>query len=171
MALSPRFKALDFSAAIDADLERYMLDVYAQAVANFKLQGHNDTGRYLSTLSVDRLGPQHYVLMGQDYAQKVDQGQSAAEVRAMLANPIERMEAIRGISEWARRKLNVSRDKSVGVAIAILKTASKTGFPTPNSKRFSRNGKRTEYLQDAIRQTPEPDRYPSFEREFINQIG
>lgn len=171
MPTGVRFSKLDFSAAIDADLQRYLDEVRAQALVNFKLQGHNATGRYSSGLEVKRVAPQHFVLMGEDYGLKVDQGQSAAEVRAMMSNPIQRKEAIAGLTKWVLQKLKAPRDKAVGIAIAILKTASKTGFPTPGSKRFSRNGKRTEFLTDAINKVPEPNRYPSFETEFIRQLG
>ena len=162
MATGLRFDGLDFSDAIDRDLVAYMAEARVRVLVNFKLQGHNYTGKYANTLSVEKLGPHHYGLMGQEYGLALNVARPASYFQQRYSNRALYLEDYLAMVKWGMRKARIPRSRAGGFAAAVLRKWMREGSPTAASLRFSRNGKKTGFLDDAIAEAGEPTRFQSF---------
>jgi len=59
---------------------------------------------------------------------------------------------ITALQNYVKNRMGISDEKkSKGIAFAIAETQKKQGMPTRGSYRFSRTGKRTEWVSDALK--------------------
>lgn len=59
---------------------------------------------------------------------------------------------IRALQKYAKIRMNIGGDReSLGVAFAIAHTQRREGMPTYDSYRFSKTGKRMDWIEDALR--------------------
>lgn len=152
----------DFSDAISRDLDNHMKQVEQGIRASSKLQGHNLTGKMVNSLEQQGTIAEKKLLIT-DYAQRVNDGISAAEVRALMAGP-KRQEYLAGLTKYFQRRVGGSIRFARGLAIRTAKVAMRTGHPTPGSRKFSSNGKRTGFIDDAIAGAGPITRFESFEK-------
>ena len=57
---------------------------------------------------------------------------------------------IQGLKNFARLRFGVSDKEALSIAFAIAKKHKREGMPTKSSSRFSKTGKRTEAIEDAL---------------------
>ena len=157
----PLFKA-DFSDAISRDLDNHMKQVEDGIRASSKLQGHNLTGKMVNSLEQKGTIAEKRLLIT-DYAQRVNDGMSASEVRAVMASG-QRQTFLLGLTKYMQRRIGGSIRNARSAAIATAKVGMREGLPTKASKRFSRNGKRTGFIDDAIANAGPLTRFASFEK-------
>jgi hypothetical protein len=57
---------------------------------------------------------------------------------------------IQGLIRFAKLRFRVTEKEAKGIAFAIARKQVKEGMPTNGSYRFTKTGKRTEFIQEAI---------------------
>jgi hypothetical protein len=57
---------------------------------------------------------------------------------------------IQGLKRFAKIRFRVTEKQALGIAFAIANKHKKEGLPTRGSYRYSKNGKRKNYIEDAI---------------------
>jgi uncharacterized protein YggL (DUF469 family) len=107
-------------------------------------QGHNASGALIKSVvaKVDaELNAAELTISHWEYGILVNTGMKAADVPRTLA-------FIREIANWIKlRGIAGGLDKTVeNIATKMVKTMWKTGIPTPGSYRFSKNGRRTGWI-------------------------
>ncbi|TSA56912.1 hypothetical protein D4R42_02635 [bacterium] len=58
---------------------------------------------------------------------------------------------IQALQRYAQLRMGLDEKESLGVAFAIANTQKKSGMPTPGSYRYSSTGKRTGWVEEALR--------------------
>ena len=58
---------------------------------------------------------------------------------------------IQALARYAQLKMHVSEKESLGVAFAIAYTQKREGMPTRGSYAFTKTGKRTQWIQDTLK--------------------
>ena len=157
------FKA-DFSKALDTDSKNRVQTASDLMAAELIIQGHKNRGKLERSRELDSPALAHYNLLMLAYAEDLDKGISAATVRRWLSNRSERARYLNGLTLFFRQRLGGSLRFARTVAIRTSKVAARTGHPTPGSRKFSKTGKRTGFIQDALSKLPALERFPSFER-------
>lgn len=154
----------DFSKAISDDMLAHVNAVSDEIRVQFLLQGHSLTGKAVNSLETQNQNLKEKSVLIIDYALKVNSGISAAEVRGYLSNPFKRQEYLNGLTKWVQRRNGGSLQAAKGIAVRIAKVAARTGHPTPGARRFSKNGKRTGFIEDAVNNVGEITQFKSFEK-------
>lgn len=154
----------DFRAAIMLDIVAQANSVAKEMKAQALLQGHRATGRMENSIEVIKVSSSEVHVLVIDYARDLNDGVPASRVRAIMSTKSERIKFINDLTKWYQQRTRGSLRNARSVAIAIAKKASLTGFPTPGAKRFSKNGKRLGFIDDAVKQAGELNNFPSFER-------
>ena len=118
------------------------------------LQGHQLTGALESSLEAqERIVADGAVIafLMNDYGQFVNTGTPApvipytpGQARAKVSKYIE------GLKRYAKIRFRVTEAQALSIAFAIAKKHKKEGNPTRASRRFSRTGKRTQYIEAAL---------------------
>lgn len=118
-------------------------------------QGHRGTGKLIASLKykVDNINLK-LVITSKFYAIFVNNGVRPSQIKSPFAPP--RIEALR---KWVMRVLGKSDKEAQGLAYAIAQTHKKQGMPTANSYRYSKNGRRKNFVKFAI----------DSEKEFIKE--
>ena len=57
---------------------------------------------------------------------------------------------IDGLTDFAKKRFGLNDKEAQSAAFAIAKKQKKEGMPTKNSFKFSKNGKRTGFIDDTI---------------------
>lgn len=140
--------------------KRQHLDAVARAMAvELDLQGHTDTGALANSFEVVTYNPTTGAVLALAYVRQVDRGVDAVAVRGMitLGSRTQRNRYVQAIAAWVRRKLGVPPARQYQVAWAIIRKHMREGIPTRASRRFSKTGKRTGFVGDAVRKVGEPE--------------
>lgn len=118
----------------------------------WKLQGHNLTGKFIRSLEAKASkivnGIRIDVFM-EDYGLITNRGVSASRIPFQPGSGKRSSKYIEGLTEYAVARFRVSRQVAERIAFAIASKHRQEGMPTRNSRRFSRTGRRTEFLEDA----------------------
>ena len=163
MADGLRFSPLDFTSALDKDLLEHVTSVATSMKDELKAQGHNLTGRLTNSIKPVRIGPQHYGVEMEDYGERVSTGISASEVRAIAADPLKRRAFVYELAAWVmRRGIERTPFQARSAAGAMFRVGMRTGFPLPGAYKFTRNGRRTGFIELGILANPEPTEFKSF---------
>jgi len=123
------------------DLAIEMTDLFVQELID---QGHRATGRLIASVVVKVSVVMNEVELAMSHLQYgviVNTGLSAAQVPRTI-------KFIQDLMAWIRiKRIAGGLDKTVqNIAVRMAKTMWKTGIPTPGSYRFTRNGRRTMWI-------------------------
>jgi hypothetical protein len=131
------------------------------------LQGHKLTGALIDSVKEEvRRTDKGAIIDGVllDYGIPVNTGVPASNVPFTINNRASRRafnfsnfrrstgssKYIAGLQLFAKLRFKVSDKEALSIAFAIAKKHKKQGIPTKASKRFSKTGKRTGAIQDAL---------------------
>ena len=113
-------------------------------------QGHSLTGAFeqgLESRIITTSGSTKIQIIDtteQGYGKILDDGVTASQIRYPYARA-----RIKGLTEYAKLRLGAGDKEAISIAFAIATKHAKEGMPLPSSKRFSRTGKRTKFVEDA----------------------
>lgn len=143
------------------NLEHIQKAIIDQLILEFVYQGHSMNGSWESKLigeiieSMDRVvisvyGPKHSIY--------VNNGVSADKIPftppgwpTAKKNP-NRSLYIEGLQRYAKFRFGLTNEKeALGAAFAIAKKHKAYGMPTAGSYRFSRTGKRTDFVDETLK--------------------
>ena len=86
-----------------------------------------------------------------EYAPFVDKGVKASRIPYRRGSGAKSSKYISGLIDFVRKRGLATGDKEVkNIAFAIANKHKREGMPTRSSKRFSRTGKRLEFVQEAL---------------------
>lgn len=125
------------------------------------IQGHQLTGKladsieYKVVIQGDSLKVRFYM---EKYGIFVNEGVAASRIPFSPNNPQGKTsQYIQGLAYYAKKRFGaVSEKEALSIAFAIAHNHKKYGMPTPASYKFSNNGFRTEFMENAIKYW-EPD--------------
>ena len=124
----------------------------------FTLQGHRLTGKLNASIEdvvkITANGANILILMN-DYGIIQNRGVNASRIPY---NPNVRTgnrtsKYISGLQNFARLRFGVTPKIALGIAFAIAKKHAKEGMPTKASSRFSKTGRRTGAINEAVEKT------------------
>ncbi|MEK0324448.1 MAG: hypothetical protein QQN63_01985 [Nitrosopumilus sp.] len=117
-------------------------------------QGHDLTGKLKNDVSeqIKRDGSGFTLdIFMQEYAPFVDKGVKASRIPYRRGSGAKSSKYISGLIDFIRKRGLATGDKEVkNIAFAIANNHKRYGMPTRSSKRFSRTGKRLEFVQEAL---------------------
>lgn len=133
-------------------LKKVRQDLKAALAAEWVLQGHRLTGEFENEIEVrtqetDK-GLTIDVLMLKRGA-ALELGRHRSEIQITGAY-------IAGLIDYVKKRMRINDSKKAkSVAFAIAKTHQKEGMPSKKSRRFSKTGKRTGFVNETIRKNSE----------------
>ena len=108
------------------------------------IQGHKMTGAFEESLEV--VTDQNSVSgIGNVYGIYLNVGVKPSEIKHPFARA-----RIDGLTRFVEHRMGLSGKEAVSVAYAIATTHKREGMPTSGSYAYSDNGKRTDFIDDAI---------------------
>jgi len=118
--------------------------VNQKCVDQFALQGHKMTGAFEESIELltDDKGVS---CIGNTYGIYVNVGVKPSEIKHPFARA-----RIEGLTRFVEYRMGLSGKEAVSVAYAIATTHKREGMPTSGSYAYSDNGKRTDFIDDAI---------------------
>lgn len=121
-------------------------EINRKMVDQFALQGHKLTGKFEESLEVlpDGTGVSG---IGNTYGIYVNIGVKPEQIKYPYARA-----RIDGLTNFVKLRMGVDGKAAVGIAYAIATKHKDEGMPTAKSYRYSSNGKRTDFIDDAIAQ-------------------
>lgn len=130
---------------------RFIIDKLREELIN---QGHENTGRLISELRYDIVkdadGFTLQIFMDK-YGIFVNNGVTGSRIAYNRGSGAKNSLYIQALMEWIRQKGIESGDREVkNFAFAIANKHKKEGMPTSGSSRFSKNGRRTGFIDDTI---------------------
>lgn len=139
---------------IDRQLLEQIASLALQAVAiEWKAQGHNLTGkaiREMETRIVEKGNVtviEGYVI---DYMATINAGVTASRIPYTRGSGARSSQYIKGLTEYVKRRMGKSEREAQRIAFAIASTHKKEGMPSKASRRFSKTGKRTGFIEQAL---------------------
>lgn len=125
-----------------------------QAVAiEWKAQGHNLTGKAIQELETrivekaDSTIIEGYVI---DYMATINEGVPASRIPYTRGSGARSSQYIRGLTDYVKRRMGKSDREAQKIAFAIASRHKREGMPTRASRRFSKTGKRTGFIEQAL---------------------
>ncbi len=127
-------------------MKRLGEEINTKMVDQFALQGHKMTGAFEESLEVlpDDTG---VTGMGNTYGIYVNIGVKASEIKYPYARA-----RINGLANFVKFRMGIDGKEGVSIAYAIATKHKQEGMPTQGSYQYSNNGKRTDFIDDAIEQ-------------------
>lgn len=139
---------------IDRQLLEQIASLALQAVAiEWKAQGHNLTGkaiREMETRIVEKGNVtviEGYVI---DYMATINAGVTASRIPYTRGSGARSSQYIKGLTEYVKRRMGKSEREAQRIAFAIASTHKKEGMPSKASRRFSKTGKRTGFIEQVL---------------------
>jgi len=141
-------RILTFKEIIDVALDAAE-EMIEEGIKELIEQGHKDTGRGIDSLVAkvaengkDRLT---IIIEGEGYLIDLDTGVEPSKVDVSL-------EAQKRLYPWAKRKLGFSASPSKvrRFVFLVVNKAAFVGYPLPGSYKFSKNGRRTGWIEFGI---------------------
>lgn len=84
--------------------------------------------------------------LGVGYARFVNQGVSKSQIKYPYAKA-----RIEGLTKYVLNRMGIGGAQGVSIAFAIANKHKKEGMPTDSSKKYSKTGKRTEFIEEAFK--------------------
>lgn len=128
--------------------------VISAVTLQWKMQGHSLTGKFARSLEaktkklVDGVRIEFFM---EQYGLIINQGVSASRIPYRRGSGNTKSKYIQGLTEYAVARFRVSRDVAERIAFAIASKHKQEGMPTRASRRFSKTNKRTEFIDDALK--------------------
>ena len=118
-------------------------------------QGHLMSGSIVSTMEfVVEYTAKHIDIIGMiyKYGKYIETGVSSDKIPfSGTGKRGGKSLYIQALAQYAQLKLKVSEKESLGVAFAIAYTQKREGMPTRGSYAFTSTGKRTQWIQDTLK--------------------
>ena len=118
-------------------------------------QGHKLTGKLLESIEykIERTGGDFSITyLMEFYGVILDKGVTAARIPfGGQGTGAKTSKYIQGLTRYARFRFNVNAKEALKIAFAIAHKQKKQGMPTKGSYRFSKTGKRTDFVGDTLR--------------------
>jgi len=117
------------------------------------LQGHKLTGSLSKSVEAKTLTVPDGVVIQfllNDYGVPVNTGVVASRIPYGTYTGAKVSKYIQGLIRFAKLRFRVTEKQAKGIAFAIARKHIKEGMPTRGSYKFSKTGKRTEYIEEAI---------------------
>jgi len=136
-------------------MDEVMERVRALAEEEIRAQGHVATGRGVNSLEgvvIDGRGERIVGgLFVEEYMIIQDEGVTAARIPYSPGSGRRFSRFIQGLIRWSEVvKPGMADEERLGFAIAVAKTMKKEGMPTRGSYSFSRNGRRTGWIESGV---------------------
>lgn len=134
-----------------ADFDIIGTEISALLVKELKEQGHNLTGalaRSVVATTQRMLDDVEVSIAHLEYGRSLNTGIPAGKVPRFGTAYGDLLYAL---VKWVRlRKIAFGAGKAYRIAQLIIRKAQATGFPTPGAYRFSRNGRRTGWIDHTV---------------------
>jgi hypothetical protein len=130
--------------------------VQSRLRAEIVAQGHKLTGNLIRSVSyeIQRTGGDITIVFEmEDYGNILDKGVPASRIPYGTYTGAKVSKYIQGLKRYARLRFRVSDKEALRIAFAIANKHKYggNGMPTRASYRFSKTGKRTDFVGDTIR--------------------
>lgn len=139
---------------LDKQILEQIAALAIQAVAiEWKAQGHNLSGkaiRELETRIVEKGNVtiiEGYVI---DYMANINSGVPASRIPYSPGSGARTSKYIDGLIDYVKRRMGKSDREAQRIAFAIASKHKREGMPTKASRRFSKTGKRTGFIEQAL---------------------
>jgi len=139
---------------ISKELLEKIANLAIQAVAiEWKVQGHNLTGKAIQELEtriIERGNDtiiEGYVI---DYMANINSGVTASRIPYSPGSGARSSQYIQGLINYVKRRMGKSDREAKSIAFAIASRHKREGMPTKASARFSKTGKRTGFIEQAL---------------------
>lgn len=139
---------------LDKQILEQIATLAIQAVAiEWKAQGHNLSGkaiRELETRIVEKANStviEGYVI---DYMSNINSGVPASRIPYNPGSGARSSKYIDGLINYVKRRMGKSDREAQRIAFAIASKHKREGMPTKGSRRFSKTGKRTGFIEQAL---------------------
>lgn len=119
-------------------------------------QGHKMTGKLSQSLESEVKAISNGVslsIKGESYGLSLNDGVKANRIPFSPGSGAGRSKYIEGLQKFVKARITSNEKKSLGIAFAIAKTHSEQGMPSRKSFRFSKNGRRTGWIDFAVKDT------------------
>jgi hypothetical protein len=143
-------------------------------------QGHDLTGAFVQGLSYEIVDNIIYIYdtTNSGYGKILNAGVSADRIpfttnserseRGWEKSPFKTSKYIQGLVLYAKLRKGANDKDALSIAFAIAHTQKKEGMPTKDSARFSKTGKRTQFVEDA---TTDVDKIvEKYMDQFVNEL-
>lgn len=136
-------------------LDKIKQDLIQNSIKNIRLQGHTLTGKLEKSIEVQvtQKVDTFINLLAESYGIPLNTGVSASRIPYRPKSGARSSEYIKGLQMFAKKRMRVSDKEALSIAFAIAKKHKKEGMPTRGSFRYSKNGKRTNFFDDAVNET------------------
>ena len=119
------------------------------------LQGHRLTGSLIKSARANSVVVNEDTavirILLNDYGVPLNTGVPAPRIPYGSYTGARVSKYIQGLKRFAKLRFRVTDKQALGIAFAIANKHKKEGMPTANSFRFSKNGMRTRYIEQTIK--------------------
>lgn len=119
----------------------------------WRAQGHELTGSAVRDMETRVIKTaQGYTIEGylNDYMAYLNTGVTAARIPYSPGSGARTSKYIQGLVRYAKMRMGVSDKEALSIAFAIASKHKREGMPTRASARYSRTGKRTGFVDEAL---------------------
>lgn len=136
-------------------LDKIKNDLVQNTVKNIRLQGHTMTGRLEKSIEVQVVQKVDIFinLLAESYGIPLNTGVKPSRIPFSKGSGAKTSEYIKGLQRFAKIRMRASDKEALSIAFAIAKKHKKEGMPSRGSFRYSKNGKRTRFFDDAVNET------------------
>jgi hypothetical protein len=142
---------------MEASLQKLADEISVLAISvvanEWRLQGHELTGSAVKQMeTMVRMEINTLIIEGfvPDYMAINNQGVPANRIPYYPGSGRKESEYIKGLMKYVQQRMGKSEKESKGIAFAIASKHKKEGMPTKTSARFSKTGKRTGFIEQAL---------------------
>ena len=118
-------------------------------------QGHKLTNKLINSVGyvIERTGGDFAITFDMEfYGAILDKGVTAARIPfGGKGTGAKTSKYIQGLARFAQLRFSANPKKALGIAFAIAHKQKKQGMPTNGSFKFSKTGKRTDFIGDTLR--------------------
>jgi len=139
---------------IDAQVLQQVIEGAKLAVViEWRRQGHELTGKAARSIEEQvrhtATGTRIDFLI-QDYMSNINQGIPSARIPFSPGSGAASSKYIQGLTRYAKMRFGANRKEAEKIAFAIARTHLRQGMPSAKSKRFSKTGRRTGFIEQGL---------------------
>jgi hypothetical protein len=142
---------------MEASLQKLADEISVLAISvvanEWRLQGHELTGSAVKQMeTMVRMEINTLIIEGfvPDYMAINNQGVTAARIPYKPNSGRPPSKYISGLIDYVQRRMGKSEKEAKGIAFAIASKHKKEGMPTKTSAKYSKTGKRTGFIEQAL---------------------
>jgi len=142
---------------MEASLQKLADEISVLAISvvanEWRLQGHELTGSAVKQMeTMVRMEINTLIIEGfvPDYMAINNSGVTAARIPYTPNSGRPPSKYISGLIDYVKRRMGKSDKEAKGIAFAIASKHKREGMPTKTSARFSKTGKRTGFIEQAL---------------------